>query len=97
MLQTSLMAKQGYSPDVTPSQVDDFYKAHADQFGNPPADPQERKSWWLNVDIAIRNQIATQMRAEYDAQLKAYLADLEVKANITRSTPSATSFGNSAP
>ena len=82
MLQTSLMAQAGAAPNVTPDQVEQYYKAHIAEFGGLPADPQARQQAWQTIDIQIRGQLAAGTRTEYQQQLDAYMAKLKAKANI---------------
>ncbi|MGA3283563.1 MAG: hypothetical protein ABSD57_03780 [Verrucomicrobiota bacterium] len=82
MLQTSLMAQAGATPNVTPDQVEQYYQAHIAEFGELPADPQARQQAWQTIDIQIRGQLAAGMRAEYQQQLDAYMAQLKARANI---------------
>ena len=83
MLQTSIMAAAGLAPNVTPDQVEQYYQQHIDEFGQLPADPQARQQAWQAIDIQIRNQIAEEIRADYQKQLDAYMNGLRAKANIT--------------
>ena len=82
MLQTTLMAQMGVAPNVTPDQVEAYYKAHIVEFGELPADPQARQQAWQAIDLQIRGQLATGTRTEYQQQLDAYMAQLKARANI---------------
>jgi len=82
MLQTALMAQVGATPNVTPDQVEEYYQAHIAEFGELPADPQARQQAWQAIDFQIRGQLAAGMRAEYQQQLDAYMAQLKARANI---------------
>jgi len=83
MLQTTLLAQAGASPDVTPAQVEQYYQDHIAQFGELPADPQARQQAWQEIDIQIRNQLAVQTREQYNQQLQKYMDGLRAAANIT--------------
>ena len=82
MLQTAIMAAAGLSPNVTPDQVEQYYQQHIDEFGQLPSDPQARQQAWQTIDIEIRNQLAEQVRTDYQKQLDIYMNGLKAKANI---------------
>jgi hypothetical protein len=82
MLQTALMAQAGATPNVTPDQVEQYYQAHIAEFGELPADPQASQQAWRTIDFQIRGQLAAGVRAEYQQQLDAYMAQLKARANI---------------
>jgi len=82
MLQTSLMAAAGFTPNVTPVEVEQYYQQHIDEFGQLPADPQARQQAWQTIDIEIRNQLAENTRTDYQKQLDVYMNGLKAKANI---------------
>ena len=73
MLQTSMMAETGLSPNVTEDQVQQYYQQHASEYSGALS-PE--------IDIQIRNQLAEQVRADYQKQLDAYMDGLRAKANI---------------
>lgn len=83
MLQTSIMAAAGLTPNVTPDQVGQYYQQHVGEFGQLPSDPQARQQAWQQIDIEIRNQLAGQTRTDYQKQLDVYMNGLKAKANIT--------------
>lgn len=87
MLQTSLMAAQGYSPDVTPQEVQQYYQQHPDQYGPLPQDPQASQEAWQSIDYQIRETLANSVRLQYQQQLNAYMAQLTANANITITPP----------
>lgn len=74
MLQTSLMAQRGFTPNVTPDEVEQYYQQHI---------PEYNGMSWPEIDIQIRNQLAEQVRADYQKQLDIYMYGLKAKANIT--------------
>jgi hypothetical protein len=82
MLQTALMAKGGATPNVTPDQVEQYYLNHLGEFGDLPADPQERQAAWQRMDVQIRNRLAASARSQYQAQLTQYMNQLKSKAAI---------------
>ena len=83
MLQTSLMAQAGATPNVTPEQVQQYYQDHISAFGELPADPQARQQAWQAIDIQIRQQLAAQTRDQYNQQLQKYMDGLRTAAKIT--------------
>jgi hypothetical protein len=82
MLQTSLMAATGLTPDVTPDQVEQYYQQRVDQFGELPADPQARQQAWQTIDFQIRQTLADAVRTEYQQELNVYMSQLKARANI---------------
>jgi len=82
MLQTALMAQAGATPNVTPDQVEQYYRAHIAEFGELPPDPQASQQAWQAIDFQIRGQLEAGARAEYQQQLDAYMAQLKARANI---------------
>ncbi len=82
MLQTSLMAAAGVTPNVTPDQVQQYYQQHMDEFGALPADPQARQQAWQTIDVLIRNRLAEEIRTGYQQKLDAYMNGLKANANI---------------
>ena len=82
MLQTSLMAAQGMSPDVTESQVQQYYQAHTADYGALPTDPQAQQQAWSEIDKQIRFTLAQGARAQYQQQLDQYMGQLRSSANI---------------
>jgi len=87
MLQTTMMAQHGFSPDVTPDQVDKYYQGHTAQFGDAPTDPLARKQWWSNVDIIIRELLEKQVRADYNNALNTFMDGQKAAAKITLAAP----------
>jgi hypothetical protein len=87
MLQTSLMARMGASPNVMPEQVETFYRDHIAEFGELPADAAERQAAWQRIDIQIREQLANQTRSQYNKQLQQYMDALRQGARITMTPP----------
>lgn len=82
MLQTAMMAQRGLSPNVTPAQVEKYYQDHATQFGEEPSDPQARKQWWLNVDIAIRELMQKQVRDDYNSAVNTVMDAARTRAQV---------------
>lgn len=87
MLQTSLMAASGYSPDVSPDQVQQYYQQHMDQYGQLPDDPQARQQAWQSIEYQIRETLANSVRTQYQQQLDAYMSQLQARASITQTPP----------
>lgn len=73
-LQTSLLARQGVSPDVSDTQVSDYYQQHSDQFVGMPTDL---------ADYQIRTLLAPAQRAQYQSQLMAYMNQVRSAAVIS--------------
>ena len=84
MLQTTLMSAQGDSPNVTEDQVTAYYTQHESQFGGMSLDSlQQNQEMWQQVEVAIRNELASSVRANYNNQVANYMGNLESQANIT--------------
>ena len=86
MLQSSLMAQAGATPNVTPDQVEQYYRDHVAAFGELPTDPQAREAAWQKIDYQIREQLAAPVRSQYQVQLKEYMNQLRAKAAVTVSS-----------
>ena len=82
MLQTSLMEKLGASPNVTAQQVQAYYREHASQFGELPADESGRKDVWSTIDYQIRQILAANVRSDFQQKLANYMNHLKTAANI---------------
>ena len=82
MLQTSLMAAAGLTPNVTPEQVEQYYQQHMDEFGALPTDPQASQQAWQAIDFQIRGLLAAGARAGYQQALNQYMDGLKANANI---------------
>jgi hypothetical protein len=82
MLQTSLMEKLGASPNVTSQQVQAYYREHASQFGELPADESGRKEAWSKIDYQIRQLLASSVRSDFQQKLADYMKNLKTAANI---------------
>jgi len=82
LLQTSLMADQGASPNVTEDQVMGYYQAHQAEFDALPADETARQQAWAKIDFAIREQLTATVRASYNEKLAAYMNQVESSATI---------------
>ena len=82
MLQTTLMAQQGDSPDVSESQALAYYQQHQSEFDVLPADPAERELAWARLDAQIRKQLEPSVRAAYNSQLADFMQGLEARANV---------------
>ena len=86
-LQTAIMAAQGSSPNVTDSQVQDYFQQHQSDFANLPADPNARDQAWQKVAFQIRSQLAASTRAKYNSDLAAYMQKMESEAEVVFDTP----------
>jgi len=82
MLQTSLMEARGASPNVSESQVQDYFQQHQSDFGNLPADPNARNQAWQQVDFQIRTLLAASTRSNYNQQLADYMQQIQSQANV---------------
>ncbi len=82
MLQTTIMATQGASPDVTEPQVEAYYLEHQSQFGSLPVDETARTRAWAKIDFEVRQQLAAATRANYNDKLAAYMNQMESSAKI---------------
>ena len=82
MLQTSLMEKLGASPNVSAQQVEAYYREHASQFGELPADESGRKELWSKIDYQIRQLLAANVRTDFQQKLADYMNHLKTAANI---------------
>jgi hypothetical protein len=89
MLQTTLMARQGASPNVTPEQVEQYYQAHVSELGELPSDPTARQAAWQRIDIQIRELLADSTRREYNKLLTQYMDSLRQGAQIAVTPPPA--------
>jgi hypothetical protein len=84
MLQTTLMLAQGDSPNVTEDQVAAYYTQHEPEFGGMPLDRlQKDQQSWQQVEVAIRNELAPSVRANYNNQVTGFMRNLEAQAKIT--------------
>jgi hypothetical protein len=82
MLQTSLMAAAGSSPNVTSAQVLDYYARHASEFEPLPEDDAARRSSWEQIDADIRHRLASSVRAHYGRELASFMDGLRAAASI---------------
>jgi hypothetical protein len=82
MLQTSLLAAEGASPNVMEPQVEAYYLDHKLQFGELPVDPAARAQTWAKIDFQIRQELAAATRVSYNDKLAAYMDQVEASANI---------------
>lgn len=94
MLQTSLMAAAGYSPNVTPDEVQQYYQQHTDEFGQLPSSPSAQQQAWQSIEYQIREKLAGSVRNEYQQQLDTYMNQLKANASVVV-TPLAASPGAS--
>lgn len=84
MLQTTLMAAQGASPNVTEDQVTAYYNQHASEFGGTSLPSlQEDQATWQEIEAQIRKDLAPSVRANYNTQVADFMRNLESQANIT--------------
>lgn len=84
MLQTTLMAAEGASPNVTEDQVAAYYNQHQSQFGGMSLESlQSDPQTWQQVEVEIRNELAPSVRANYNIQLGNFMRSLESQANVT--------------
>jgi hypothetical protein len=82
MLQTTLMAAQGASPNVTEPQVEAYYLDHQSQYGELPVDDTARAQAWAKIDFQIRQELAAATRTSYNDKLAAYMNQMESSAKI---------------
>ena len=82
MLQTSLLQKSGASPNVTSQQVQNYYREHAADFGELPADGPAREEAWSKIDYYIRQTLAASVRSDFQTKLTDYMNLLKSGANI---------------
>jgi len=83
MLETTMMADQGMSPNVTEDEVLAYFQQHQAEFGELPADPGERSRIWQELDFQIRTRLAPSVRADYNRQLVTFLNRLESQSTVT--------------
>ena len=82
MLQTSLMAARGQSPNVRSAQVLEYYAAHAAEFRELPEEELARQAAWQEIDSQIRHQLAAQVRTSYGTELASFMNDLRAGASV---------------
>lgn len=82
MLQTNLMAQRGQTPNVTPQQVEAYYREHAGDFPALPSDPEALRQAWGKIDFQIRKKLAPESRSGYEGQLAAFMKALREGADI---------------
>jgi hypothetical protein len=81
-----MLAKAGMpAPHITEAQVEAYYRTHAAEYGALPDEPGERRAVWQKIDLAIRNQLAPEMQAQYQQALNKMLQELRASASITLS------------
>ena len=97
MLQTSLLAAQGASPDVTETQVENYYNQHAAEFGALPTDPAAREQAWSVIEVQIRHDLALTTRQAYGASVAAYMRQAEAQANVVMTPVSELAENSSNP
>ena len=85
-LQTAIMAAQGSSPNVTESQVQNYFQQHQSDFATLPADPNTRDQTWQKVAFQIRSELAASTRAKYNSDLAAYMQKIESEAEVVFNT-----------
>ena len=84
LLQISLMEKAGApSPFVTDATVEQYYRAHAKEFGPLPAGETERSKAWQEIDFRIRQQLTLTMLQAYQKKSQEYMDQLKSKAVIS--------------
>jgi hypothetical protein len=81
-LQTSLLAKIGATPDVTSSDVQDYYSQHSGDFDKLPANDPDRSNAWASIEYQIRNLLQSQKRSGYNDLLTAYMDKMKAGASI---------------
>jgi hypothetical protein len=96
MLQTSLMQAAGYSPNVTPDEVQQYYQQHIDQYGQLPQDPQAQQQAWQSIEYQIREKLADSVRTAYQQQLDTYMNQLKANASIVVTPLAASESGSPA-
>ena len=74
MLQTSLLARAGVSPDVNADEVQQYYNEHTSEFAGIPQE---------NADYQIRTLLAPVERQNFQNQLATYMSKMRSGANIT--------------
>lgn len=84
VLQDALVARAGIpSVHVTPEQVERFYQDHKGDFAGLPEDPAGRDTAWQQIDQAIRERLAPQLRAAHEQGVRRYLDQLKSGAVVT--------------
>lgn len=83
MLQTTLLSRQGTSPNVTSEQVGAYYQGHAAEFRELPNEEPARTVAWEEIDFEIRKRQAASVRSEFNTRLVAYMSGLRADSHIT--------------
>lgn len=82
LLQTSLMAGSGATPNVTAEQVAAYYDSHASEFGALPTEEEPRREAWKKIDIDIRQKLVAPARTAYQEHLASFMKQLKADADI---------------
>jgi hypothetical protein len=82
MLQKAIMAARGTSPNVTESQVQEYYQQHQSEFENQPNDADAHGQVWQQVAFQIRSQLAASTRAKYNGEQADYMHQIESEAEV---------------
>lgn len=75
------------SPHVSEEQVRAYYEQNRSRYGSLPDDPAARQQKWLEIDYAIRQELAPKVLEEYERARQEYLDKLKAKARVTYSLP----------
>jgi hypothetical protein len=86
MLQATLAERAGIpSPDVTPGQVEEYYRQHQADYQELPTEGTERQTKWAKIDQDIRNKLAPQIHTQYHKKFEEFLSHLKANAQISTS------------
>ncbi len=77
MLQTSLLARNGISPDVTAEEVSAYYQQHSAEYAGMTQDQAEYQ---------IRTLLAPTERTKYQNELASYMNQIRANASISQMT-----------
>lgn len=82
MLQTALMASIGDSPNVTETQVSDYFQQHRSDFPESADNSQPDQPEWRQIQAQIRLLLAPVVRATYNQELTDFMSRAEANAHI---------------
>jgi hypothetical protein len=82
LLQSTLLARAGLSPNVSPEQVLAYYQARASEFGEPPSEGNAGREAWAGIDYRIRQRLAGSIRRQFQAESSNYIQQLMTAARV---------------
>ncbi|NUM56595.1 MAG: hypothetical protein HUU46_23440 [Candidatus Hydrogenedentes bacterium] len=83
LIEKQLLQRNGVPlPYVTEEMVREYYEQHTDDFPDLPQDPAQHGAVWQQIDLAIREELAPQVRRDYLNGRSAYMAELREAAGV---------------